>query len=75
MAGTAIEVGGNPIEIALSLNALSEDFADPAGNALPLPVSGELLPFEGITYRVLKVGSAGVGNILTIHLCDKDSGR
>src|SRR5215211_6038499 len=86
--GTQIQVGGNIVEIQLTLLVRRDQFhtadslwatadADESDeNDAPLPTTGKLLRFKGVVYRIgPPVGDAGDHSHLKLTLIDPNSGR
>jgi hypothetical protein len=86
--GLAIQVGANEVEIQLEVKIRRElfgtadslsndagDFEDVIGEDVPLPISGKLGVFEGVTYRVLQVDAPPGHGYLNVILGDRYSGK
>lgn len=88
LAGVVLEIGGNPIQISLTLfirlelliTADSElvkadDETITADNDLGVPVSGKVIQFRNLNYRVLTTKRAAGKSHVELHLADPFSGK
>jgi len=88
MRGVSIEIGGNPIEIVLTLFVRRTHFttADSslvtidsdlytADDDTPTPVAGKQLTFRGQPYLILTAKESSPQSHFELHLADPNSGR